>query len=76
MTSDRRAAGESSIVKGADGRFHGYVSMGLKENGKRDRRHVASVKRADVVAGCANSRSSVTPASCSPAGAGSPFNSG
>lgn len=49
MTRDRRAAGESSIIKGADGRFHGYVSMGLKENGKRDRRHVASVKRADVV---------------------------
>jgi integrase len=49
MTADRRASGESSIIKGADGRWHGYVSMGLKENGKRDRRHVASVKRADVV---------------------------
>jgi integrase len=48
MTADRKAAGESSIVKGADGRWHGYVSMGLKENGKRDRRHVASLKRADV----------------------------
>ena len=46
----KRAAGESSITKGADGRWHGYVSMGLKENGKRDRRHVAAVKRADVVA--------------------------
>jgi len=45
----RAASGESSIVKGADGRFHGYVSMGLKEGGKRDRRHVASAKRADVV---------------------------
>jgi len=49
MTAERKSAGESSIVKGADGRWHGYVSMGLKENGKRDRRHVASVKRADVV---------------------------
>ena len=47
--SRRAASGESSIVKGADGRFHGYVSMGLKEGGKRDRRHVAAVKRADVV---------------------------
>jgi integrase len=45
----KRASGESSIVKGADGRFHGYVSMGLKENGKRDRRHVAAIKRGDVV---------------------------
>src|SRR3954447_12770414 len=45
----RAASGESSIVKGADGRFHGYVSMGVKEGGKRDRRHVAAVKRADAV---------------------------
>src|SRR3712207_5243207 len=45
----KRANGESSIVKGDDGRFPGYVSMGLKEGGKRDRRHVAAVKRADAV---------------------------
>src|SRR3712207_2529263 len=45
----KRAKGESSIIKGDDGRWHGYVSMGLKDGGKRDRRHVASVKRADVV---------------------------
>lgn len=49
MTTDRKAPGESSIHKGTDGRWHGYVSMGLKENGKRDRRHVAAVKRTDVV---------------------------
>ncbi len=49
MTS-KRGAGESSISKGADGRWHGYVSMGLKENGQRDRRHVAGTKRADVIA--------------------------
>ncbi|MGY1615610.1 hypothetical protein ACI797_02590 [Geodermatophilus sp. SYSU D00691] len=48
--SKRAASGESSIRKGADGRFHGYVSMGLKEGGKRDRRHVSGLKRADVVA--------------------------
>jgi integrase len=46
----KRASGESSIYKGADGRWHGYVSMGKKENGVRDRRHVSAVKRADVVA--------------------------
>jgi integrase len=45
----KRSNGESSIVKGDDGRWHGYVSMGLKEGGKRDRRHVAAVRRADVV---------------------------
>jgi integrase len=44
-----RRTGESSISKGGDGRWHGYVSMGLKEGGKRDRRHVAAPKRADVV---------------------------
>jgi integrase len=45
----RAASGESSISKGTDGRWHGYVSMGLKEGGRRDRRHVAAAKRADVV---------------------------
>ena len=45
----RAASGESSISKGADGRFHGWVSMGKKENGARDRRHVVAVKRTDVV---------------------------
>lgn len=48
--SKRAAAGESSIGKGSDGKWHGYVSMGLKDNGKRDRRHVSAAKRADVVA--------------------------
>ncbi|HEV7726521.1 MAG TPA: tyrosine-type recombinase/integrase [Modestobacter sp.] len=45
-----RASGESSIHKDDDGRWHGFVSMGKKENGRRDRRHVSGAKRADVVA--------------------------
>lgn len=45
----RGARGESTIVFGDDGRWHGYVSMGLKAGGDRDRRHVAAAKRADVV---------------------------
>jgi integrase len=48
--SRRAASGESSIYRDEDGRWHGYVSMGKKENGRRDRRHVSGVKRADVVA--------------------------
>ena len=32
-----------------DGRWHGYVSMGKKENGRRDRRHVSGARRVDVV---------------------------
>ena len=50
MTQDRKASGESTIYRDADGRWHGYVSMGLKENGKRDRRHVSGARRATVVA--------------------------
>jgi integrase len=46
----KRANGESSIYKDDDGRWHGYVSLGLKDNGVRDRRHVSGAKRADVVA--------------------------
>jgi hypothetical protein len=45
----RAAAGESTIYQDAAGRWHGYVSMGLKQGGKRDRRHVSAVRRADVV---------------------------
>src|SRR3954453_9420668 len=45
-----RASGESSIFKGDDGRWHGFVSMGKKDNGRRDRRNVSAAKRADVVA--------------------------
>jgi integrase len=46
----KRASGESSIYQDEDGRWHGFVSMGKKENGRRDRRHVSAAKRADVVA--------------------------
>lgn len=45
----QRVNGESSISKGKDGRWHGYVSMGTKEGGKRDRRHVADPKKANVL---------------------------
>lgn len=39
-----------SLYKGQDGRWHGYVSMGLKDNGRRDRRHVSGDRRSDVLA--------------------------
>ncbi|MCW2605649.1 MAG: integrase family protein [Frankiales bacterium] len=45
----KRDSGESSVSKGEDGRWHGYVSMGRKEGGKRDRRHVAAGSRAEVL---------------------------
>jgi integrase len=50
LQNRKRASGESSIYRDEDGRWHGFVSMGKKENGRRDRRHVSGAKRADVVA--------------------------
>lgn len=46
----RAAAGESTIYRDVAGRWHGFVSMGLKDNGARDRRHVSAKRRGDVVA--------------------------
>jgi integrase len=45
----RAANGESSIYEGADGRWHGWVTMGSLGNGRLDRRHVTGKKRAVVV---------------------------
>jgi integrase len=42
MTGERtrKPNGRSSIFLGADGRWHGFVTMGLKPDGSPDRRHV------------------------------------
>jgi integrase len=45
----RGANGRSTIVKQEDGRWHGFVSMGAKGDGSRDRRHVSAATRAAVV---------------------------
>lgn len=45
----RGANGRSTIVKQDDGRWHGFVSMGAKGDGTRDRRHVSAATRAAVV---------------------------
>jgi hypothetical protein len=36
--------GRSTIYRGADGLWHGRVSMGLTDQGRKDRRHVSSSK--------------------------------
>ena len=46
----RASNGESTIYKGADGRWHGYFSVGFTLTGKPDRRHVTGKTRAVVVA--------------------------
>lgn len=38
--SGRRANGRSSIYLGADGRWHGRVTMSVRSDGRTDRRHV------------------------------------
>lgn len=50
MSKPRNASGESSIHQDPSGRWHGMVSMGLTDNGARDRRHVSGQRRTDVVA--------------------------
>ncbi|MYV53712.1 site-specific integrase [Streptomyces sp. SID3212] len=48
MAKSRQPNGASSIHFGKDGYWHGYVTVGAKDNGKPDRRHVMRKSRADV----------------------------
>lgn len=48
MAKSRQPNGASSIYLGKDGYWHGYVTVGVKDNGKPDRRHVMRKSRADV----------------------------
>jgi integrase len=50
MARSRRRNGESTCYLGADGRWHGRVSVGLKPDGSPDRRHVSSRDRDTVLA--------------------------
>ena len=45
----RSSAGKSTIHRDAAGRWHGYVSMGVKDGGRRDRQRVSGIRRPDVV---------------------------
>ncbi|MGD9526249.1 tyrosine-type recombinase/integrase [Pseudonocardia sp.] len=52
MTSRKRTRQPnmaSSIYEGKDGYWHGRVTVGVKDDGKPDRRHVMRKSRADVV---------------------------
>ena len=48
MTKSRQPNGASSIYQGNDGRWHGRVTVGIKDDGTPDRRHVSRKTRADV----------------------------
>ncbi|WP_328725683.1 tyrosine-type recombinase/integrase [Streptomyces sp. NBC_00259] len=47
--TSREPNGAASIYKGADGRWHGRVSVGVRPDGKPDRRHVGRKTKAEVV---------------------------
>jgi integrase len=46
----RAANGRSSIYLGSDGALHGRVTMGVRDDGRPDRRHVQAKTRAEVTA--------------------------
>jgi len=46
--TSRQPNGASSIYLGKDGKWHGYVTVGVKDDGKPDRRHVKRKTRPDV----------------------------
>ncbi|MDH6119359.1 integrase [Kitasatospora sp. GAS204A] len=48
MTKSRQPNGASSIYQGGDGRWHGRVTVGVKDDGAPDRRHVTAKTRAEV----------------------------
>lgn len=47
--STRRPSGASSVYRGGDGYWHGRVTVGIKDDGTPDRRHVMGEKQADVL---------------------------
>jgi integrase len=45
----RNPPGASTVYKGADGYWHGRVTVGLRDDGRSDRRHVMAKTKAEVV---------------------------
>lgn len=46
----RQPNGRATIYFGADGRWHGRVSVGVRHDGRPDRRHVSALTKAEVAA--------------------------
>src|SRR5262245_13857925 len=44
----RKSNGASSIYRGKDGYWHGRVTVGVRDDGKPDRRHVMAKTQAEV----------------------------
>ncbi len=48
MSRSRQPNGASSIFQGNDGRWHGYVTVGVEDNGAPDRHHVSCDTRTEA----------------------------
>lgn len=48
--SKRASAGEATIYRDSDGRWHGWITVGTRADGKLDRRHRTGKTRAEVAA--------------------------
>jgi hypothetical protein len=48
MTGGRKPNGRSSIYLGGDGKWHGWVTMGVRADGKPDRRHRTGATETEV----------------------------
>src|SRR4051812_17001835 len=47
----RRPNGASSVYLGKDGKWHGRVTVGIKDDGRPDRRHVERKTQAEAIKG-------------------------
>jgi integrase len=47
--TNKRTAGEASVYCDPAGRWHGWITVGVRTNGTRDRRHRSGKSRAEVV---------------------------
>ncbi|WP_327744100.1 site-specific integrase [Streptomyces europaeiscabiei] len=47
-SKSRQPNGASSIFLGKDGRWHGYVTVGVKDDGRPDRRHISRKTRPEL----------------------------
>ncbi|MDY0811622.1 tyrosine-type recombinase/integrase [Kitasatospora purpeofusca] len=48
MTRSRKPNGDSTIYQAQNGRWHGYVTVGVKDDGSSDRRHVSRKTRPEI----------------------------
>ncbi|MFD8088259.1 hypothetical protein ACFV4F_41990 [Kitasatospora sp. NPDC059722] len=48
MAKSRKPNGDSTIYQAKGGRWHGYVTVGVKDNGSPDRWHITRKTRPEI----------------------------